>query len=55
MTVAKILLIILAILLPPIAVLVHKGVSKPFWIDLILTILLYLPGQIYAVYVVLTE
>jgi len=55
MTVEKILLIMLAILLPPIAVLVHKGVSKPFWIDLILTILLYLPGQIYAVYVVLTE
>ncbi|MDE0932961.1 MAG: YqaE/Pmp3 family membrane protein [Novosphingopyxis baekryungensis] len=55
MTVEKILLIILAILLPPIAVLVHKGVSKPFRIDLILTILLYLPGQIYAVYVVLTE
>ena len=55
MTVEKILLIILAILLPPIAVLVHKGVSKPFWIVLILTILLYLPGQIYAVYVVLTE
>ena len=49
------LLVILAILLPPLAVYLHEGViNNKFWIDLILTLLFWLPGLIYALIVVLS-
>lgn len=49
-----ILLAILAILLPPLAVYLHEGViNGKFWLDLLLTLLFYLPGMIYALIVVL--
>ncbi|RNI29358.1 YqaE/Pmp3 family membrane protein [Rufibacter latericius] len=45
--------IILAILLPPLAVFLHEGeVGSRFWISLLLTILFFLPGVIYALLVV---
>lgn len=49
----KVILVILAILLPWLAVLLYKGVSTEFWISLILWFLLWLPGVIYALLVVL--
>lgn len=39
---------ILAIFIPPLAVGLNNGVGKEFWIDLLLTILGWLPGIIYA-------
>jgi len=48
-----ILLAILAILLPPAAVAVYEGITKRFWISLLLTLLFFLPGIIYALIVVL--
>lgn len=49
-----ILLAILAILLPPLAVYLHEGViNGKFWLDLLLTLLFFLPGVIYALIVVL--
>lgn len=46
-------LIILAILLPPLAVYLHQGeVNGKFWISLLLTLLFFLPGVIYALLVV---
>ncbi len=48
------LLVILAILLPPLAVYLHEGViNNKFWISLILTLLFFIPGVIYALIVVL--
>ncbi|MBP7315829.1 MAG: YqaE/Pmp3 family membrane protein [Chitinophagaceae bacterium] len=48
------LLVILAILLPPLAVYLHQGViNNKFWISLILTLLFFVPGVIYALIVVL--
>lgn len=47
-----ILLIILAILLPPLAVGIYEGITVRFWISLILTLLFWLPGVIYAILVV---
>lgn len=48
------LLVILAILLPPLAVYLHEGeINNKFWIDLVLTLLFFLPGIIYALVVVL--
>ncbi|KAL3697114.1 hypothetical protein R1sor_011190 [Riccia sorocarpa] len=43
--------IILAILLPPVGVFFRFGIGIEFWICLLLTILGYLPGIIYAIYV----
>lgn len=52
----QVLEIILAILLPPVAVLVHENnVTTKFWIDLILTLLFWLPGAIYALLVVFNK
>lgn len=39
---------ILAIFIPPLAVGLNSGVGKEFWIDLLLTIIGWLPGVIYA-------
>ena len=50
----KLLLIILAILLPPLAVYLAKGkIAKDFWINILLCILFWLPGIIHALYIVL--
>jgi uncharacterized membrane protein YqaE (UPF0057 family) len=48
-----ILLVILAILLPPLAVALKDGIGTSFWLDLLLTLLFYFPGMIYALIVVL--
>ena len=48
------LLVILAILLPPLAVYLHEGeINSKFWIDLILTLIFFIPGIIYALIVIL--
>ncbi len=48
------LLVILAILLPPLAVYLHEGAfNSKFWLDLLLTLLFYIPGLIYALIVIL--
>jgi len=50
------LLVILAILLPPLAVYLHEGViNNKFWISLVLTLLFWIPGVIYALVVVLDK
>jgi uncharacterized membrane protein YqaE (UPF0057 family) len=48
----KILLIVLAILLPPIAVLCKSGAGKDLLINLILCIFFWVPGIIHALWVV---
>jgi uncharacterized membrane protein YqaE (UPF0057 family) len=50
----KVLLAILAILLPPLAVYLHQGViNTKFWISILLTLCFWIPGVIYALLVVL--
>ena len=53
--VPMILLVLLAIFIPPLAVFLVDGIGTPFWIDLILTLLFFLPGIIYALYIVFTR
>lgn len=48
----SIIKIILAVLLPPLAVFLHVGLGTQFWISLILTLLFWIPGVIYALLVV---
>ena len=48
--------VIVAILLPPLGVFLHEGViNARFWIDLLLTLLFYLPGLIYALIIILGD
>jgi uncharacterized membrane protein YqaE (UPF0057 family) len=47
--------IICAIFIPPLGVYLKEGsITMHFWIDLLLCFLLWLPGIIYALYIVLT-
>lgn len=47
------LLIIIAILLPPLAVGLKSGIGGAFILNLILTLIFWLPGILHAIYVVL--
>lgn len=52
----KVLLVILAILIPPLAVYLHQDeINKKFWVNLILTLLCGIPGVIHALIVVLRD
>lgn len=44
--------VILAIFIPPLAVFLHDGIGTSFWINIILTLLFFLPGIIHALLVV---
>ncbi|XP_020575782.1 hydrophobic protein LTI6B [Phalaenopsis equestris] len=44
--------ILLAIILPPLGVFLKFGCKAEFWICLLLTILGYIPGIIYAIYAI---
>lgn len=52
---SKLLLIILAILLPPAAVAIQRGIGQQFVINLILTLIMWVPGVIHAVIVVMAD
>lgn len=44
--------IILSVILPPLGVALEVGITKHFWINVLLTILGYVPGIIHAVYII---
>ena len=44
---------IVAAIVPPIAVLLKVGFTTHFWINLVLTLMGYVPGQLHAIWVVL--
>jgi uncharacterized membrane protein YqaE (UPF0057 family) len=45
--------IILAILLPPVRTFLEVGLTGHFWLNILLTLLGYIPGIIHALYVIL--
>lgn len=47
-----VLRILLAILLPPLGVFLQVGIGLHFWLNILLTILGYIPGIIHAIYVI---
>ncbi len=51
----NILNLILAIILPPVGAFLQVGASKHFFINIILTLLGYLPGVLHAVWLVATD
>ena len=44
--------IILAILLPPLGVFLQVGLTAQFWINVVLTILGYIPGIVHAIWII---
>lgn len=44
--------IILAILLPPLGVFLQVGIGPQFWINILLTLLGYIPGIVHAVWII---
>jgi uncharacterized membrane protein YqaE (UPF0057 family) len=44
--------IIFAILLPPVGVFMQVGFAGAFWLNILLTLLGYIPGIIHAVYII---
>ena len=48
-----VLRIVLAILLPPLGVFLQVGIGLQFWLNILLTILGYIPGIIHAIYIIL--
>lgn len=52
-TASDIIKIIFAILLPPVGVFLEVGLKGHFWLNILLTLLGYLPGIIHALYVIL--
>ncbi|EPX81932.1 YqaE/Pmp3 family membrane protein [Salipiger mucosus] len=47
--------IIVAILLPPLGVFLQVGLGKHFWLNILLTILGYIPGIVHAVWIIARE
>ncbi|KAI9594663.1 hypothetical protein BDF19DRAFT_423418 [Syncephalis fuscata] len=52
-TTEDIVLVILAIILPPLAVFLRYNLRFEFWLSLILTIIGWVPGIVYAIFVIL--
>jgi uncharacterized membrane protein YqaE (UPF0057 family) len=50
--IVDLLRLIIAILLPPLGVFLQVGLGTQFWINVLLTILGYIPGIIHAVWVI---
>lgn len=48
-----ILRIIIAIFIPPLGVFLQEGLGKHFWINVILTLLGYVPGIIHALWIII--
>jgi uncharacterized membrane protein YqaE (UPF0057 family) len=47
--------ILVAVILPPLGVFIEVGLGKHFWLNIVLTLLGFIPGVIHAVYVIATR
>ena len=44
--------ILLSVLLPPVGVFLQVGIGLHFWLNIVLTILGYIPGLVHAVWII---
>jgi uncharacterized membrane protein YqaE (UPF0057 family) len=47
-----VLRIIIAILLPPLGVFLQVGLKGAFWLNILLTLLGYIPGLVHAIWII---
>lgn len=50
-----VLRILLSILLPPVGVFLQVGIGLHFWLNILLTLLGYIPGIIHAVWIIVNR
>ncbi len=50
-----ILRIILSVLIPPLGVFLQVGLGGQFWLNVLLTLLGYIPGVVHAIYIILSR
>lgn len=43
--------VVLAVLLPPLGIFLQEGFGKQFWLNVLLTLLGYIPGLVHAVWI----
>jgi len=51
----KLLLIIIAILLPPLAAYLQVGATKHLWLNIVLCLFVWVPGVLHALWLVLAD
>jgi len=44
--------VLLSVLLPPLGVFLQEGIGTQFWINLLLTLLGYIPGLVHAIWII---
>jgi len=44
--------VILSILLPPLGVFLQVGIGMHFWLNIVLTLLGYVPGLVHAIWII---
>lgn len=47
--------IVAAVLLPPLGIFIGEGATRNFWIGLVLTFFLWVPGILFALYILLRD
>ena len=47
--------VILSVLIPPLGVFLQVGIGPQFWINILLTLLGYIPGVVHAVWIIATR
>lgn len=47
--------IVLSLLIPPLGVFLQVGLGLHFWLNILLTLLGYVPGLIHAIYIITTR
>ncbi|NJC25160.1 YqaE/Pmp3 family membrane protein [Neolewinella antarctica] len=50
---SNLIAIIAAVFIPPLGVFIHEGLTGRFWICVVLTLLFFVPGMIYALWCIL--
>lgn len=52
---ADVVRVLLSILLPPLGVFFQVGIGTHFWLNIVLTLLGYIPGLVHAVWIIATR
>jgi uncharacterized membrane protein YqaE (UPF0057 family) len=52
---SDIIRIVLAFLLPPLGVFLQVGLGFQFWLNILLTVLGFIPGIVHALYIILSR
>jgi uncharacterized membrane protein YqaE (UPF0057 family) len=51
MSASDFLRVVVAVLLPPLGIFLQEGLGKQFWLNVLLTLLGYIPGLVHAVWI----